>query len=100
MTSPQYCTEGTRHPRQCLVPDANLDYSRRADIGSRGRVALFLVHNIIFSAQCTNLPILATSPKRAAYLDVTEFQTTAIPAVALDPITVDVPAATSTPIVR
>ena len=53
-------------------------YSRRADMGSCRRVTLFPVHNIIFSAQCANLPKL-TSPKPAASLDVTESQTTTIP---------------------
>ena len=54
-------------------------YSRRANIGSRRRVT-FPVHNIIFSDQCANL---ASPPKPAASLDVTESQTTTIPVVPL-----------------
>jgi hypothetical protein len=53
-------------------------YSRQADIGSHRQVTLFPVHNIIFAAQCANLPKLASSPKPATSVDVTEPQTTTI----------------------
>jgi hypothetical protein len=56
-------------------------YSRRTNIGSRRRVTLFPVHNIIFSTQCANLPQLPTPPKPTEPLNSTEPFTITIPVV-------------------
>jgi len=58
-------------------------YSRRTNIGSRRRVTLFPVHNIIFSTQCANLPNLPTPPKPTSPIDSSESFTITIPVVPL-----------------